>query len=85
MKVKEAIAQLKKMNPEAIIITASGNPELQGALVECKYLQEGDGYRGERQCRDMMDGTTYSIPVINMLKPEAPTKPIEPINFVRIS
>jgi hypothetical protein len=64
MKVKDAIKQLLKEDPEAILIVGSNNPELGQADVEAKYIHTYKGKFEEQHCRDMMDGTPYETEVI---------------------
>ncbi len=68
MKVKDAIKQLKKLDPEAVILVTSSNFELNGAEVPLSYLHSyKTGTKQMRTFRDAFDGETYQKEVWSII------------------
>jgi hypothetical protein len=65
LRVKDLIARLQEMDPEAIVVSPSSNFELNGSIVEARVSQ----YKGKRKTegfRDAFDGISYSKEVYRM-------------------
>ena len=61
MTVKDLIEKLKELDPEATVITASSNFELNGADVEVTFVhQYREGTLKQKIFRDAFDGESYS-------------------------
>lgn len=60
MKVKELIQKLLALNPEAEVIAASPNFELEGVLIAVSSVRQLDqGSKKMETFRDAFDGGTY--------------------------
>jgi hypothetical protein len=61
MKVKDLIKKLKECDPDATVITASSNFELNGADVEVDFVhQSNEGSVEERTFTDAFDYENYT-------------------------